>query len=176
MKYIEIKHRSTGEVLHIVQADTLRGANLIGLNLRGADLYGADLSGANLSYANLSYANLRGANLSYADLIGANLIGLNLRGANLSGANLSGANLYGASLYGAKRHTHTIETFTTINKIGSRNDTLLALKTDGGVFIETGCFKGTLTAFAAAVEERHGDTKHGKAYRAALALIDVLFA
>ena len=161
MKYIEIKHRSTGEVLHIVQADTLRGANLIGLNLRGADLYGADLSGANLSYANLSYANLRGANLSYADLIGANLIG---------------SNLYGASLYGAKRHTHTIETFTTINKIGSRNDTLLALKTDGGVFIETGCFKGTLTAFAAAVEERHGDTKHGKAYRAALALIDVLFA
>jgi hypothetical protein len=148
---IEIKHSRTGEVLHTVEADTLRGADL-----RGADL--------------------RDANLSYADLRGAGLYGANLYGAGLSGADLRGADLRGAGLRGAKRHTHTIETFTTIGNVGSRNDTLLALKTDGGVFIETGCFKGARTAFAAAVDNTHGDNQHGKAYRAALAFIDVLFA
>ena len=35
---IEIKHKTTGAVLHVVEADTLSGANLSGANLRGADL------------------------------------------------------------------------------------------------------------------------------------------
>ena len=75
---IEIKHRYTGNVIHSVSADTLRGADLGGADLGGADLRGADLSGANLSGADLRGADLRAASL---------------RGANLSGAYLSGADL-----------------------------------------------------------------------------------
>ena len=48
---IEIKHKTTGAVLHVVESDNLRGANLRVANLRGADLSGADLYGANLSGA-----------------------------------------------------------------------------------------------------------------------------
>ena len=61
---IEIKHRTTGEVLRTVNADTLRYAYLSGADLHGADLRGADLSGAYLSEAYLSAADLTGAKIS----------------------------------------------------------------------------------------------------------------
>ena len=77
---IEVKHKTTGEVLKEVDANTLRGANLgradlVGADLRGADLSDADLSGADLGYADLVGADLRGADLRYADLVGANTTG-----------------------------------------------------------------------------------------------------
>ena len=65
---IEIRHKTSGVVLQLVEAETLRGANLSGAGLHGADLSRAGLSDANLSYANLSYANLSYANLRGADL------------------------------------------------------------------------------------------------------------
>ena len=89
---IEIKSR-TGDVLHVVEAGSLVGADLRGAKLRGADLIGADLRGANLRGANLYGADLRGANLRGADLRGANLYRADLHGADLSGADLRGANL-----------------------------------------------------------------------------------
>jgi hypothetical protein len=74
---IEIKNKN-GDVLFIVQADTLRGADLSWADLREANLRGADLRGADLSRA-----NLRGAYLSRANLREANLRGADLRGAYL---------------------------------------------------------------------------------------------
>ena len=102
---IEIKHKTTGAVLHTVDADNLRRADLRWADLREADLSGANLSGANLSWANLSGANLRRADLSGADLSGANLRWADLIGANLSWANLIGANLSGANLRWALRQS-----------------------------------------------------------------------
>ena len=46
---VEIKHRVTGQVLHRVEAETLRGAKLSGANLAGADLTDADLLYADLT-------------------------------------------------------------------------------------------------------------------------------
>jgi len=85
-KTIEIKHRFTGKVLKVVEAESLSDANLSDANLSGADLSGANLSGADLSDANLSGADLSDANLSGADLSGANLSGADLSGADLSDA------------------------------------------------------------------------------------------
>ena len=94
---IEIKHKTTGAVLHTIDAETLSDANLSGANLRGADL-----RGANLRDANLLWADLRDADLREADLRGADLRWADLRDADLSGANLSGANLGGAILPDAR--------------------------------------------------------------------------
>ena len=88
---IEIKHKTTGAVLHTIDAETLSDA----------DLREADLGGANLSGARLLWADLRDADLRWADLRDANLSGANLRKADLSGANLSGARLSEALLPGA---------------------------------------------------------------------------
>ena len=103
---IEIKSRFTGEVLRVVDAADLRGANLYGADLRranlyGADLYDADLRGADLYGADLRRANLRDADLRGANLYGADLYDADLRGADLYDADLRDADLRGADLYGA---------------------------------------------------------------------------
>lgn len=83
---IEIKHSETGAVLHTVEAETLRWANLTGANLSGATLTGADLRWTTLTGATLTGANLTGADLRWANLTGANLTGATLTGATLTGA------------------------------------------------------------------------------------------
>ena len=106
---IEIRHRTTGKVLRVVEGANLKGANLEGANLEGADLEGADLSGADLSGASLEGADLRDADLEGANLSGADLEGAWLWDANLKDARLSGANLSGASLDGANLESASLE-------------------------------------------------------------------
>ena len=97
---IEIKNKFTGEVLRLVEARTLAGADLARAALDLADLARADLRGANLHGAELSAADPSGGNLKRADLTGANLAGANLEGATLIAAVLTGANLAAANLAG----------------------------------------------------------------------------
>ncbi len=97
---VEIKHKFTGEVLRLVEAKTLVGANLAGAALDMADLARADLRGANLQGAELSAADLSGSILKRADLSSANLAGANLEGSTLIAAVLTGANLAAANLAG----------------------------------------------------------------------------
>ena len=85
--------------------------------------------------------------------------------ANLSRANLSGADLSGADLSGA----YLSELIVQIGPIGSRNDYLVYRAAEDEV--RTGCFIGTLDAFAAAVEGTHGDNAHGRAYSAAITML-----
>jgi uncharacterized protein YjbI with pentapeptide repeats len=108
---IEIRHRTTGAVLHRRQTDTLARADLTGINLCDADLAGMDLRGTVLTGSVCRFTQWRGANLSHADLRGAYLADSDFRGADLSGAllfsdsldtaDLTGANLSGANLTGA---------------------------------------------------------------------------
>lgn len=108
---IEIRHRTTGVVLHQRETDTLACADLTGINLCDADVAGMDLRGAILTGSVCRFTQWRGANLSHADLRGAYLADSNFRGADLSGAllfsvsldtaDLTGANLSGANLTGA---------------------------------------------------------------------------
>ena len=120
----------------------------------------ANLRGANLRDADLWDADLRDANLRDADLWGANLRGANLRGANLRGANLRGADLRGA-----------VGKILSFGPIGSRQGITYVTKTERTIHVRCGCFYGTLEEFAAKVEEEHGDSQHGKSYKAAIEFI-----
>ena len=100
---IQIRHRTTGEVLFEAEGESLVGARLAGLvlpygDLAGMDLSGADLRGADLGSANMSGAYFRRANLSGADLSGGDLTDAVLDGAKLIDARLIGVNLTGTSL------------------------------------------------------------------------------
>ena len=120
---------------------------------------------ANLRGANLRGANLRGANLRGANLWDANLWDADLRGADLRGANLRGANLRGADLRGAAGK------ILSFGPIGSRQGITYVTKTERTIHVRCGCFYGTLEEFAAKVEEEHGDSQHGKSYKAAIEFI-----
>ena len=149
----------------------LRGADLRGADLRSADLYGADLYGANLRSADLCGANLYGANLRSADLYGADLYGADLRSADLYGANLRSADLYGANLRSADlcEEWGKLEKNTDIfiaGPLGSRNSYTTFFHTDKGIFVQCGCFRGTLEEFTAKVKETHNDNEHARNYLA----------
>ena len=130
-----------------------------------ANLRDANLWDANLRDANLWDADLRGANLRDANLRGANLRGADLRGANLRDANLRGADLRDADLWGA------VGKILSFGPIGSRQGITYVTKTERTIHVRCGCFYGTLEEFAAKVEEEHGDSQHGKSYKAAIEFI-----
>lgn len=105
-----------------------------------------------------------------ADLGGANLYGADLRYADLGGADLGGADLRdGIKL----RKGNSI---FRVSDIGSRMGTTFVYDTDKGIYVQCGCFFGTLGEFAQAVEKTHGDNKHGKAYKAMIELIKIRFS
>lgn len=89
----------------------------------------------------------------------------NLRDANLWDADLRGANLWGANLWGANGKV------LSFGPIGSRQGITYVTKTDQIIHIRCGCFYGTLEEFTAKVEEEHGDSQHGKSYKAAIEFI-----
>ena len=158
----------------------LRGANLWGADLQGANLWGADLQDANLRDANLWGADLQDANLRDADLQDANLRDADLRDANLRGADLRGANLRGANLRGADLRDANLRganlqdaagKILYFGPIGSRQGITYVTKTERTIHVRCGCFYGTLEEFAAKVEEKHGDSQHGKSYKAAIEFI-----
>lgn len=173
---IEIKGRWTGSVLFEYESEdntikrTVEEALNSGADLRDADLRDADLCGANLCDANLRGADLRDAYLRDADLRGANLCGAYISSANLRGANLRGAYirddiklLAGNSIF-------------RISDVGSRMGITFAYNTDKGIYVQCGCFFGTLDEFAAKVEQTHGDNQHGKVYKAIIEVIKLRFA
>ena len=136
---------------------------------------GADLRGANLGGADLGGADLRGANLRGADLRGANLGGANLRGADLRGANLGGADLGGADLGGAGK-LRKPEDILLVGNIGSRLGCTTIYNTDKGIYVQCGCFFGTIEAFATKVEQRHKGTQHERDYKALIEFAKIKFA
>ena len=110
--------------------------------------------------ANLQDVNLQSANLQSANLQGADLRGADLRDADLRGANLQDANLQGAA-----------GKILSFGPIGSRQGITYVTKTERTIHVRCGCFYGTLEEFAAKVEEEHGDSQHGKSYKAAIEFI-----
>ncbi|WP_302554111.1 pentapeptide repeat-containing protein [uncultured Bilophila sp.] len=85
--------------------------------------------------------------------------------ANLRGAYLRGAYLRGSDLQGAAGK------ILSFGSIGSRQEITYVTKTEQIIHIRCGCFYGTLEEFTAKVEEKHGDSQHGKSYKAAIEFI-----
>ena len=83
-----------------------------------------------------------------------------LRDADLRGADLRDANLRDAD-----------GKVLSFGPIGSRQGITYVTKTDQIIHIRCGCFYGTLEEFTAKVEEEHGDSQHGKSYKAAIEFI-----
>ena len=62
----------------------------------------------------------------------------------------------------------------TVGPIGSRDATTTFFRDkSGGISVVCGCFLGTLAEFAEKVTATHGDSKHAKAYRAAVELVKI---
>ena len=136
---------------------------------------GADLGGANLFDANLFGANLFGANLRGSNLFGANLRDANLGGADLCGAYLFGANLSGADL-GEWGKLSSPSDVLGVGCIGSRNGYTTIFHTDKGMFVQCGCFKGSIEEFEEKVKQTHNGNKHERDYLALIEFAKIKFS
>ena len=75
-------------------------------------------------------------------------------------ANLDGANLGG---FGKLRNYSDV---LVVGNIGSRNGYTTMFRTDKGVFVQCGCFKGSLDDFEKKVKETHQGNNHELDYLA----------
>ena len=66
--------------------------------------------------------------------------------------------------------------YCCFQSFGSRYDTTTVFREkDGNLRVRCGCFNGTLEEFAAKVQLTHGDSKHGKVYKAIIEVIKLRF-
>jgi len=117
--------------------------------------------------------DLKGAYLRRADLGGADLHEANLRQAYLEGADLRGANLGEANLWGVNLGATQVWQF---GPIGSHKDYLIIKSGPNLDEVMTGCFKGTLAEFSAAVTRTHGTNKYAQEYQAVILAVKRLVA
>ena len=79
--------------------------------------------------------------------------------------------VYGNAQVCGNAQVKKVEHCMVIGPIGSRNAwTTFFNNKDGRIMVTCGCFRGDVTEFLAAVEKTHGDSKHGRVYRAAVQL------
>lgn len=62
-----------------------------------------------------------------------------------------------------------------VGTIGSRNGYTIIFHTDKGVFVQCGCFRGTLDEFEAKVKETHQGNNHERDYLALIRFIKIKF-
>ena len=159
---IQIKNRWTGSVLFEYEKEE----NTIKDTLLEAVKQGAYLGDAYLGGAYLGGADLRGA-----DLGGAYLGGADLGGAYLGGAYLRDADLRDAYLGDWGK----LQDILIIGPIGSRKAYTTCYKTDKGIFVQCGCFKGTLDEFVAKVKQTHNGNTHERDYLALVEFVKIKF-
>ena len=85
-------------------------------------------------------------------------------------ARVSGdARVYGDAWVSGNAQVSKSSDYLLIGPIGSRADFMTWTRSDN--CIATGCFRGTIEEFLAAVRETHGDNEHARAYRGAVKFI-----
>ena len=62
-----------------------------------------------------------------------------------------------------------------VGAIGSRNGYTTIFHTDKGIFVQCGCFRGTLDEFETKVKETHQGNKHERDYLALIQFVKVKF-
>ena len=102
---------------------------------------------------------------------GADLRGADLRGADLRGAYLGGADLGGAYLGDWGK----LQDILIIGPLGSRKAYTTCYKTDKGIFVQCGCFKGTLDEFVAKVKKTHNGNTHERDYLTLVEFVKIKF-
>ena len=89
-----------------------------------------------------------------------------MRGADLRGADLRGADL---------EDWGKLQDILITGPLGSRKAYTTCYKTDKGVFVQCGCFRGTLDEFVAKVKQTYDGNNHERDYLALVEFVKVKF-
>ena len=81
------------------------------------------------------------------------------------------AEVYGSAEVGGEADYCCFQSFGR-----SGRTTTVFREKSGELRVQCGCFNGTLAEFEAQVEKTHGDTQHGKVYKAIIEVVKLKFA
>lgn len=126
------------------------------VSFKNSIVHGGLFENCELEYA--SFVNV--------DLNGSLFIGSDLAGADFKNAIISGVDFTSCNIVRARN-------IFSVSPIGSRGDTLFAVKHDTCIMLKTGCFWGTVNQFMRALKETHAGTKYENEYTIAVKLIKV---
>ena len=82
-----------------------------------------------------------------------------------------GADLRGADLGGSGK----LQDILIIGPLGSRKAYTICYKTDKGIYVQCGCFKGTIDEFVEKVKQKHQGNTHERDYLAMVEFVKVKF-
>lgn len=94
----------------------------------------------------------------------------------LRGADLRYADLRGADLRDEWGKIESSADVLCVGVIGSRNAYTAVFHTDKGIFVQCGCFRGTLDEFEEKVKKTHAGTKHERDYNALIEFVKIKFS
>jgi uncharacterized protein YjbI with pentapeptide repeats len=158
MKF-EIKNWITGKVMFTIEGDNWKlafcAAVKAGQKFDQADLSEKDFSGIELDCKDSRFDNSRFDNSRFYN-----------------------SRFYNSSFYNSSFADKKIigqRPFFFIGPLGSNQRHLMAVNTEKGIHLQTGCFSGSIEEFTAAVKNKHAKNEHGKEYLAALVLIELHF-
>ena len=153
MKF-KIKSWITGKLLFTLEGENWKlaftAAVTAGQKFDEADLSGKDFSGIEVDCKNSSFDNSRFYNSSFDN------------------------SRFDNSSFADKKITG-LRPFFFVGPLGSDQRQLMAVSTEKGIHLATGCFSGSIDDFRAALKKKHGKNEHGKEYEAALELIELHF-
>ena len=173
MKF-KIKSWITGKLLFTLEGENWKlaftAAVTAGQKFDEADLSGKDFSGIEVDCKNSSFDNSRFYNSRFDNSRFDNSRFDNSRFYNSSFDNSRFYN----SRFADKKITG-LRPFFFVGPLGSDQRQLMAVSTEKGIHLATGCFSGSIDDFRAALKKKHGKNEHGKEYEAALELIELHF-
>ena len=178
MKF-ELKDWTNGKI-----ALTLEGENWK-LAFSGAIKAGIEFRWIDLSDMDFSNLTIKGGLLYQCKFnLGTKFDGTKCYSTTFYGTTFDGTTFYGTKFDGTKFQKSTFNgkkivecerPIFLIHPLGSDQHTLLAINTDKGIHIQTGCFNGSVEEFNAALKKKHGDNQHAQEYTAAIKLVELHF-
>ena len=193
MKF-DLKDWTTGKIALTIEGDDWKvaftAAIKAGIEFRWIDLKGKDFSWLTIKGGLLFQCLFDSGTKFYGTTFyGTKFYGTKFDGTTFYGTTFYGTTFYGTKFYGTKFDGTKFQKSTfngkkivecerpifLIHPLGSDQHTLLAINTDKGIHIQTGCFNGSVDEFNAALKKKHGDNLHAQEYTAAIKLVELHF-
>ncbi len=172
----------------------LSGKDFSGIEVEGGAFIGtrfidtrfSDTSFSGTRFIGTSFIDTRFIDTRFIDtrFIDTRFSGTSFSGTSFSDTSFSGTRFSGTSFidtsfkkstFNGKKITEFERPIFTIHPLGSDQHTLVAISTEVGIHLQTGCFNGSVDEFNTALKKKHGDNEHAREYTAALALVELHF-
>ena len=155
------------------------GSTFVGSTFVGSTFDGSTFDGSRFVGSTFVGSRFDGSRFVGSTFVGSTFDGSTFDGSTFDGSTFDGSTFDGKNVWifnGKKILLAGQRPFISYGPVGSRGTYVTAIGTADGIFVQTGCFTGTLDRFKAQVAEKHGTNAHAREYQAFVTLAETHFA